>query len=485
MEKIKSYQELERAIDLVKSKHPDCLILYRGQRQLYDSVRAGRGRPNYSHAPLVESGWASFADKLLGLENSRSDLAQSILQHYGYETFYVDLSSDPKVAAWFATNDYSSERKLYIGNQMRLLNVASYEKASFSNGYFMVFAIPDPETLRNRGRLVDLSELDPDFLRPHRQQGWLLLDRRPTKPTPDDFLIATFELAIPDFEVEIEVDLFPTENEDRAFAKMREMPYVQFDQYSDEDDENPMACAVRLLNLPEYQFGENHKWNDVTLYEPLPMRQWQSWRANLRDIVDGPDADIKDATKISISPTAYQLLEEARSIPLKWPGLGKDGLFFTFCQLDHDKYIDHGPPYRGVWLQKDSDLIFETPMEVEDDSLNVLGGHPFFFRDGAIERQEMATSCRCDHPESHNERLEMILRVQHLVESSQLMLLPHPYFPDDWFYLITGNERDFLADDIDEAKVTHAYAMQYVRDKIAKGEKFGTKLERKDYDKES
>lgn len=480
MGEIESYEELESAIASVASAHPECLILYRGQRQLYDSVRAGRGRPNYHSAPLVESGWASLADKLLGLEDSRPDLAQSILQHYGYETFFVDLSSDPKVAAWFATNDFSSERNLYIGNQMRLVNVASYEKPANSIGYFMVFAIPDPEALKDRGRLVDLSELDTDFLRPHRQQGWLLLDRPPTRPTPDDFLIATFELALPEFEVEIEAELFPTEDEDRAFAKMREMPYVQFDQYSDEDDENPTACAVRLLNFPEYQFGNNHKWNDVTLYEPLPMREWKIWRANLRDAVDGPDADIKDTTKISISPTAYELLEGADSAPLKWPELGKDGLFFTFCQLDHDKYIDHGPPYQGVWLQRDSDLIFETPMEVVDDSLSVLGGHPFFFKDGVIERQEMPKSCRCDHPETHNKRLEMMLRIQHLVEGRKLILLPHPYFSEDWFYLITGTERDFLAKDIDDAKVTHAYAMKYVAEKIAKGEKFGTKLERRD-----
>ena len=466
MKRIQTKSGLLKEIRRITNNHPDAQILFRGQRQLYDSVRSGRGRPNYILSPLVESGWAAFAKKLLRLDNSKPGLEQAIMQHYGYETFFVDFSDDPIVAAWFASHDYTSERKIYIGNQFRILNLAKYSRVSEGLGYFMVFAITEIEEMKARGRLIDLSMLDPSFVRPIRQSGWLLLDRPPTLPVPDDFLVETFELDLNNLDFSLERSLFPLEGDDPAYARMREFPYVQFDTYSPtkkNKEERRTTCAISILNLPEYEVGSNHKWNDVTLFEPLPMREWRAWRANLKDTVGGLDADIKDTTKISISPSALEVLSGESELRLEWPQVENDGIFVTYAQLDHDKLIDHGPLYHGAWLQKCDNLIVETPMESDEKKLSVMPGHVYFFSNSELTRQEMEKSCNCGVPETHDERVKQVLRIQTLVERGDLILLPHPCHPERWFLLLSGTERDFMSEDLLITEAKHKHIMNTLR----------------------
>jgi hypothetical protein len=104
--------------------------------------------------------------------------------------------------------------------------------------------------------------------------------------------------------------------------------------------------------------------------------------------------------------------------------------------LDHDKSIDHGPPYYGVWLFKDDDLIIETPTHADEDTLSVSAGHVYEFRAGKLKRVEAHGSCACNAPDSHDNRVKRMLRLHGLVSARDVLLLPHPVFIPGWYVAV-------------------------------------------------
>jgi hypothetical protein len=299
-------------------------------------------------------------------------------------------------------------------------------------------AIDDHMKLQEKDRLVDLSTLPKEFLRPHRQKAWLLMDRPPTKPLPNDFLVATLAIDVAAFASTVPEPLFPVPTEDAALDRLLSLPFVQVplaymrnslkdgDASKDTVDGKELEMsleelcnAVRILDLPEYSEHNDHKWIDLTIYEPHPMRMWRGWLAELEEMHGGIKGNIRDTIKITLTPTAKQKLDSIDEVELAWPALGANGYFLTYAALDHDKVIEHGPPYYGVWLQKDGDLIIEVPMSSDGKTLSTHAGHSYFLRNGGIERQEMASSCKCNNPELHDHRVASALRLQKLVEKGE------------------------------------------------------------------
>lgn len=479
---VTSWSALEEAILAIRGKYDGSLILFRGQTQIYDSIRSGRYRPDYRPRPLVEAGWSALASKLLGIptRETHRGIVQAILQHYGCATNFVDLTSDLRVAAWFATHKCSNAPQTWVGNALRMYYKSKYTAQSNTFGYILVLAIPEAEQLKSRDRLIDLSVLPKGFVRPARQSAWLLMDRPPTKPVPSDFWVATVKLdlkAIGNSEIATE-QLFPAVEHDRAFCQLSRLPFAQVPtEYlrSEKEEESEKSgekggivferfcMAKRLLNLPEYSEYHDHKWIDLTVYEPHPMRMWKHWQADISKLYGGVVGNFKDTIKITISPTAKAKLDQAADAKLAWPKLDSNGCFFTFAELDHDKVIEHGPSYHGVWLQRDSDLILEVPMSSDGETLVTHPGHPYFLQDSRLTRDVMESACQCGSPESHDQRVASVLRIQHLVESGELILLEHPMFGDVWFYAITGDEADTMDEHIKRGKFVIGTALEMLR----------------------
>ncbi len=87
------------------------------------------------------------------------------------------------------------------------------------------------------------------------------------------------------------------------------------------------------------------------------MRMWKNWRYPLETVYPGVKGDIRDATKFTLTPSAKNVIDAATDVDCSWPQPGNQGLFFTYAAIDHDKVGDHFPPYYGVWLQRDDDLV--------------------------------------------------------------------------------------------------------------------------------
>jgi hypothetical protein len=469
LKRVRSVEELLALEANLRLAHKDELLLFRGQTELPAEVRSKRARPNVTVLPDVEAGWSAFAAQMLEIPISRghSGFVKAVLQHYGMATHFVDLTSDIAVAAWFATHRFSSERFSYIGNAFRFYDVATYSKIENGVGYVLVLALHDFDTLTRTERLYDLQKLPTTFVRPHRQKGWLMLDRPPTQPNPSQFWIGTIEIDASSFSHEPANGLFPSAADDSALAQLTSVPFVQVPlgyfraaekggspegepNIEDAKQIDSFCAAERLLKIPEYSSkvgGDTlrHKWDDFTLYEPHPMRMWKRWLSDLGAIHLGSKGNIRDCTKIMLSPSAKAILANSIQTACSWPALNNDGLFFTFAEVDHDKVSNHGPLYEGVWLQRDDDLIIETPMQADNETLSTTLGHAYLLREGKLVRQQMAAACPCPFPESHDERVGSVLRLSGLVAEGKIILLPHPRLWEWCYVAISGNDTQFLA----------------------------------------
>jgi len=446
-------QELQSLVNKIASDNAGSLLLFRGQTTLHDAVRSSLSRPNVRYEPDVERGFSAIAGQILGHESvtvGNVPFRRAVLQHYGVKTQYVDLTSDPKIAAWFATNTLEPRNLVYGGTPLRKLDQSRYKRRVDGLGYMLVFGIPNAAELLSKRRLFDISKLDP-FLRPCRQQAWLLSDRRPLLPDPNDFWIATITINCSEFEsVESSKNLFPLPSEDAGYKALLNIPFVEVpNDWLCKDDTDlldpkrlKIVFGMRALPVPEYVHNEkideyDHKWSDRTLTEPEPMQMWVRWQFELGDQLLGVQGNVANAVKLTLSPRAKQIIDEPwDDLPLRWPSLGSDELLFTFSQYGYDKVDEIDFPYQGVWLHRDKELIIEHPMTADRDTLNVHAGHVFEFIGQDLQMYDLPTSCACNSPESHETRVRAMLRLSTLIEAEMLVLIPHPLHIPNWYIVL-------------------------------------------------
>ncbi|WP_426337389.1 FRG domain-containing protein [Pseudoduganella sp. R-31] len=93
-----------------------------------------------------------------------SDLAidQAILQHYGWRSFFIDATSSPAVASWFAANRYNSQQAIELSedcDELPLYKIRDYAKYEPHPGKGVVYAISRKSLRRNSINAVDLVEI--------------------------------------------------------------------------------------------------------------------------------------------------------------------------------------------------------------------------------------------------------------------------------------------------------------------------------------
>lgn len=447
---IRSVVELRALVEAFQTAHPDHQLLFRGQNQLYDSLRSGLARPDVRHQPEVEQGMSAIVGKILGQESTTIQnipFRRAVLQHYGVPTHYIDLTSDVTIAAWFATNSLNRKkgRIVYGGVPLRLLDRWVYEPSTEGVAYVLILSLPNPDELLSNRVLFDISYLDP-FLRPSRQKAWLIMHRPPLLPDPNDFWAATITIDCSEFNSEIDsAHIFPLPSEDAGYKLLLSIPFVEVPGEWLDRNEPPekkssgITFGMRALSVPEcihdLSIDEyNHKWVDVTLTEPKPMQNWVKWQFPLAIELPGVNGDFSKSVKLTVSPKARKTLAEAPDeFPLRWPQLDSDELLFTFSQYGHDKVWDIEFPYHGVWLHRDKELVIEHPVTADRETMSVHAGHIFEFIGQDLHQYDLPTSCTCGLPEEHEARVRAMLKLSALVEDEILTLIPHPLRIPNWY----------------------------------------------------
>jgi len=402
---------------------------------------SGLNRPDARYQPDVEQGLSAIAGQILGHDSAtirNVPFRRAVLQHYGVRTHYVDITADAEIAAWFATNRSHPRTAIWAGAPLRRLEQTEYVTREEGLGYIVVLAIPDADALKTARVLFDISTLDP-FLRPQRQKAWLIAQRPPLQPDPNEFWAATIKVDCSQYVSKLSsAYLFPLPDQDEGFKTLLNIPFVELpnEWISQAKEEKApkfdITFGIRALPVAEYVHCRekdeyNHKWSDMTLTEAKPMQIWKSWEFELSKELPGTMGNIKDAVKITISPQAKKLMYSCgESVPLRWANLGSDELFFTFSQYGHDKVSDIEYPYYGVWLHRDKELILEHPMSADRDTLAVHAGHVFEFIGQDLHLYNLPSSCPCGKPEEHEARVRAMLRLSALLEAEYLIMVPHP-----------------------------------------------------------
>lgn len=242
-------------------------VLYRGQCRLYDTIKPGIYRNvNSDNAMQRRDHWLKKAienakgdkefSKFIHLENSFKDqvMLESVFQHYGIPTHYIDVVDNHWIALWFGAYKYIP----YIYNsfckyEMRSINIndALLHKIGLSDAefdaylatiredmyqYILLIAASRPERPINEGVTigedtisVDLRHALPStFLRPHAQHGWTVRKKTLSNDYDDldlaDHVVGILRIRVCDAlkwigngELLTQESLFPNPNFDQGY----------------------------------------------------------------------------------------------------------------------------------------------------------------------------------------------------------------------------------------------------------------------------
>lgn len=458
---IESEIELLHKIEEIQNKIPETsLLLFRGQTTLYDKIRSGKARPNTIIFPEVENGWNTIVNRLTK-KISETKFNQAILQHYGFPTYYIDLTKDPLTAAWFSCCKLETLKPImWIGVTQRFQDQATYRKVDNGVGFIFVLEIPNYKEKIKNNKLFDLMH-ESAFLRPKKQSAFLMLDQPPRLPNPNDFVTEIIEIDRSKFESSKTLtELFPIPKYDKGYEELLNVPFVQLPSYylSDKVNSPPkkeedkisldmdkyFVFGKRAIRIPLYVqekndiFEFNPKWKDFVLYEPSPFRLWKTETLDISDIHEGQQGRFGEAAKITISPTAFRkLLDYEGEIDLEWPAINSDSIFFTKAEIEHDKVSDHTPPYLGIWLHKNNNLILETHMvSNENEEIEIQLGHGYILENANLHYVQIDRECECGNPNDHIKLIETLLKMHGLNKKQEVALIQHPFMIENWFVLL-------------------------------------------------
>lgn len=373
--------------------------------------------------------WMFYTRELLrrgGVEVNRPDidqLVQGLLQHYGWRSFYVDLTSDAAVAAWFASHSFQSKQKLdFCEDAFENAACLNYLSASYSteNGVGHLYAI-NKSILRDAGHVIVSLEHDlrTDCLsRFQAQKAWLagiLGSQKRIAPAaicahvsaPNDVLLEYARIA----GLSDTSSVFPTPENDKLLENLLTLPWISIDGVDPD-----LPIFRRSLEIPDYHSSfVKHLPSTTTLYTPF-------W---LADVVESqpkeiwlhvPEACFYGVAELDTPVTnLISLLQDNDVLNLECSNL--------ICYPNiHDK----SSYQKGISIRKRSDNHFDiSDISVDYDSsqrtnITVSLGYMYELNDSRLVRKPSPSDCSCGDPERHVYHLRAISVLNEMLSASKL-----------------------------------------------------------------
>ncbi|MFC5389881.1 FRG domain-containing protein [Brevundimonas bullata] len=398
-------EDLETLVTALAELPPGALL--RGQKREYlrrdggPDLRSSIDRHGCQPNRMLK--WWHYSRSILSAYvkafDGRTDLAvdQAILQHYGWRSFFLDATTDPAVACWFAANSYRTEacgeliedcwRDPFFVRRTRAL----YEPAEGEGCLYVI----DRKALRAKGiNAVDLVEIATEEGR-HRcsaQSAFMIGPLSGNLPDNCASVIirapnAVFGAYAAHFELTTE-RLFPGPKTDPVMAALLSIPWTKLEL---EDDELGIDFFDRGLPLPEYEVEHLRRLGPSSA---MYRRFW------LADSVK-PGTRFGDTTFFLTQETLFHggtsgamtfprlasLLREKISVAVEIDGLvrhpyGGPGSFYS----------------KGIYLEEQSDgAILLTELQTQH-----LGARPAGFgitRGAYFTVSDSGVWCKTEHPE--------------------------------------------------------------------------------------
>ena len=283
MTRISTTEQLHAAIHELQAANPECRLVFRGQRHDFEPIPSAQRQindPNFRRAQAIfHSTWDQASSYLLpdatvsGDPFQRLLASMALLQHYGFRSWFVDVTSDPEIAAWFAVHQYISDTILVHPNQLHqgpgespyltdhalaVVPVARYERGADGDGFLFVFKVPSP--LPNGFSLTEVFSTS--ALRVHRQKAGELvapLDGLPLQSLLLATLVIDKSIVLPE---QLNTRwLFPPPAEDEVYQKLLRVPFIISE---DKLKEEPLLATPGLIQVPLYIYDEHPDFNALS-----------------------------------------------------------------------------------------------------------------------------------------------------------------------------------------------------------------------------
>jgi hypothetical protein len=265
---VSSVKELK---GVLRDAGPD--VLYRGQTKHYGAVGSPSVVTSFSRMGCVPSEmgkWTYYAsdvlERWLGERVRSLQFSQAILQHYGWRSFYLDVSTEPTVAAWFASHVFKDRSRIDLcedHNEVPVLlrkKRASYE---FEDGIGHLYLIGKTLSTERVGA-INLSEIHLAGYRPRfsAQAAWMLgpLTNEPLPQACYVGQITADRSVLRAFAAEQSLEgvesLFPPRDEDPVLNSLLSLPWNEISEpFEKRDQEMSLPAFRRTIEVPEYHEG--------------------------------------------------------------------------------------------------------------------------------------------------------------------------------------------------------------------------------------
>jgi hypothetical protein len=423
-----SLGELEAAID-----HYGPGVLYRGQNLHYpssgDAPSLLTSFQRKGCVPDLMIKWAYYAKRALqhlvrGWKDN-DDIAtnQAILQHYGFRSFFLDTTGDPRVAAWFASNNFQSKISVHLvedcfEDPVLLRTLDAWFVPTDQIGH--IYVICQKALRQSAIQAVHLSEIATHEGAPRyvRQDAYMVGPLIQSGLGGDCILchITAPAEVFRDFAGEYNVGwLFPEPSDDPVYRELLAMPWEKMRHIPDDG----LEAFGRSLELPEYSYHlRKHMPPESAMYRPF-------WTSNLPP---PPGCLTATATQIVQILCGSSLFHGVGAPRVILPHLNKLLEKYDEISIELDGLIYHGMGTRygkGVGIAKLPDNIVGVfEYGVDHPGLRIIGIGRFYgmhYRikeNGAWERVLHKHDCTCDS--EHAQNFELLGRVDLSLEGGEL-----------------------------------------------------------------
>ncbi|MCG9628993.1 FRG domain-containing protein [Vibrio mediterranei] len=375
--KINNLEELESKLEPYRDGY-----LFRGQVKHYTDDNGAISIPTsfsrHGCVPSVMFKWTHYAKAIIrafsGVDYFDIDLemSQAILQHYGWRSFYVDLTKSPEVACWFASNIYNESKSIHMCENLHedpvwlVHKIAKYEPSDTSGHLYVI----DASTLERLGiEIHDLTTLQGDEgrLRFHAQQACLVGNLE--DKLPPETISAHFEVPVEilkaycnKFDLNKVDDVFPPREDDFILHSLLSLPWEKV------GDGQPIPAFRRGLEIPDYKASFNkHLPPHVTLYDNF-------W---LSDDRFGDDNPFKNITSFKMPQISFYA-NTNEEFELDYVNKILDQRNEFVLELDSlVRVIEHHDTYefeKGIHVAKDENgYVWVSALVVEHPS-NIVSG---------------------------------------------------------------------------------------------------------------
>lgn len=409
-------------------------VLFRGQNSLYGehkvpSVLASFDRNECVKPKMIK--WISCAanvlEGLIGYHANDMEYVQALLQHYGWHSFYVDCTTNPAVATWFASHKSSLSIKPTPApkidmcedcheNPMWLIKTVAWYYYEEGDGYLYIL----DKSLASRIGLVDLSDIKFEGFRPRMQaqEAWLL---GPTygKPVPENCFVAQIKASRALFKQYAELNaitdtnsLFPSVVEDPILRELLDLPWRELEQVRDSNIDIPVFR--RTLELPEY--------HDSYVKNTSPsIAYYRGGKiAELFDSIETMKGELTGGVTIS-APSIILFGTNNDNSPLRLPKIEKLLKGKTYVSFEIDELIKHvNKDFQTVYqkgigiIGHETDLIEVCELVVVHPGMYMqnVGFRPgWFYRknsDGVWLREPRENECGCGNDIIHEKHISAL-----------------------------------------------------------------------------